>query len=338
MNRRSLLAAVFALAASSAPLALADGLPVVGVDVGNSGVASADGQFRFVTIPARGSTIVAQVRQDGGQIAQRRTIDGTFTIPAVAYDSTADGLSHDGTTLALIEPRKAFPRANTRFALLDGSHLRVKENVLLKGDFSFDAISPDGSTMYLVQYLSPRDPTAYRVRAYDVEAGRLRPAPIVDPTDPDEMGGVPFARAASRDGRWAYTLYGRPKGHPFVHALDTVAGTARCIDLDFISANIGVSALRLNEAGDAATVMSGMEPVAEVDLVTFKAEAPTSVPADAVQVSDGRPWFVPLLAATGFVALLAGGVVVRLRLRKRVAGRGITTLEAGPKPPDPLLR
>lgn len=340
MKRWTLLAvvtAVLAVGAGFAVTAAADGLPVVGIDVGNTGVATADARFRFVTIPARGSTIVARVRQDGGQIVQRRTIDGTFTIPAVAYDSSADGLSFDGKTLALIEPRKAFPRTDTRFALLDGTTLRVRETIVLKGDFSFDAISPDGATLYLVQYLSPRDPTRYHVRAFDVASSRLRPAPIVDPTDPEEMGGTPLARAASRDGRWAYTLYGRPSGHPFVHALATVAGTARCIDLDVLGASVGVSGLRLNEAGDTATVVSGMVPVAEVDLTTFVAREPTPVaPVPAESANDG-PWSAPLLIGLGGAVLLAAGVVVGLLVRKRVAGGRVTAVESGAKPPDPLL-
>jgi hypothetical protein len=54
----------------------------------------------------------------------------------------------------------------------------------LQGDFSFDAISPIGDRIYLIEYLSPKDPTKYAVRAYDVQAGRLLHSPVVDPTRP----------------------------------------------------------------------------------------------------------------------------------------------------------
>ncbi len=46
----------------------ADGLPVLGIDVGSSGVASSSGEARYVTIPAGGRTIVERVAQHGGQV------------------------------------------------------------------------------------------------------------------------------------------------------------------------------------------------------------------------------------------------------------------------------
>ncbi len=92
-------------------------------------------------------------------------------IPAVALDGSPGGLSADGTTLVLIQPRKRFPQRETHLAILDAQSLVLRERLTLRGDFSFDAISPDGSHIYLIQYLSPRDPTEYAVRAYDAVAG-----------------------------------------------------------------------------------------------------------------------------------------------------------------------
>ena len=45
------------------------------------------------------------------------------------------------------------------------------------------------------------------------------------------MTGMPMARAWSRDGGSAYTLYNGLESHAFVHALDTTKRSARCIDL-----------------------------------------------------------------------------------------------------------
>src|SRR2546428_937782 len=97
----------------------ADGLPVLGIDVGSSGVASSSGEARYVTIPAASRTIVGRVAQHRGQILAWRSLRGTFTIPAVAYDGSAGGLSADGTTLVLIEPRISFPRATTKLLVLN---------------------------------------------------------------------------------------------------------------------------------------------------------------------------------------------------------------------------
>ena len=141
--------------------ARADGLPVLGVDVGATGVVTPSGQARYVTIPAGADTVVARVNARGGRIGASLLLPGTFTIPAVAYDGSASGLSGDGHTLILIEPRASFPRAETRLAVLDTRPLLWRTTITLPGDFSFDAVSPDGSSLYLIQYTSALDPTKY---------------------------------------------------------------------------------------------------------------------------------------------------------------------------------
>src|SRR5690242_3664154 len=193
---------------SIAPNAEADGLPVLGVDAGPTGVTTAGGRDRYVTIPAGSNTVLARVSRDNGRILASRLLRGAFTIPAVAYDGSAGGLSGDGRTLVLIAPRASFPRAVTTFAVIDTPGLALRERLTLRGDFSFDAISARGASVYLIQYTSPLDPTRYVVRDYDLTAGRLRVAPIVDPRERGErMRGQPLTRAMSPDGRWAYTLY-----------------------------------------------------------------------------------------------------------------------------------
>jgi hypothetical protein len=175
MMRRALCcAAACGLALATAPAARGDGLPVTGVDAGPDGVTNETSAVRYVTLKAgRGETLVARVMKDGGQVLRSRVLRPRFAIPAVALDATPSGLSADGRTLALIGPRRAFPQRRTRIALLDARTLRLRQVVTLRGDFSFDALSPDGRTMYLVEYLSRRDATRYAVRGFDVRAGRL---------------------------------------------------------------------------------------------------------------------------------------------------------------------
>jgi hypothetical protein len=314
--------AALAAAGILAGTARADGLPVVGVDVGASGVAGANatGAVRYVALPARGDTMVARIEQVGGRVIEARLVPGRFTVPAVAYDGTADGLSADGKTLVLISPRVKFPRSRTTFAILDAERLKLREVISLQGDFSFDAISPSGSRMYLVQYLSPRDSTRYAVRAYDLRGGRLLPEPIVDPTEPDErMGGFPVTRAWSADGRWAYTLYDGATKAPFVHALDTSGRTARCIDLDELGGYADLYRLRLdvNAGRGTLTVRDGDEPLAVVDTRTFAVSEPSELasgqPARPPRSSTARgdsgfPW--AFAAAPGLGLLLAAAAAV----------------------------
>ena len=122
-------------------------------------------------------------------------------------------------------------RASSGFVTLDTRRFAVTHQIDLKGDFAYDALSPNGRTLYLIEHFSNRDILRYRVRAYDLQAGRLLPQVIVDKREPNEpMSGMPSARVASADGRKVFTLYSG-SDHSFVHLLDTVARTAFCIDL-----------------------------------------------------------------------------------------------------------
>jgi hypothetical protein len=311
---RRILAIGAGLAAlAAAGTARADGLPVLGVDVGGKGVV-APGGGRYVTIPAGRDTVVARVGRDG-RIVRSRLLRGAYTIPAVAYDGSASGLSADGRTLVLIRPRAQFPRAHTPLLVLDAPLLRPRTELDLRGDFSFDAVSPRGGLVYLIQYVAPTDPTQYLVRGYDLRARRLLAKPIVDATEPNEdMRGQPLTRATSVNGRWAYTLYDGG-GKPFVHALDTTRATARCIDLDSLAGR-DLSALRLGlrVAGGTITVHDGLYELAVVDTRTFRVSDPPAPRAPAASGGASIPW-VPLLLLP---AALLGAAALAFRRRRKL--------------------
>jgi hypothetical protein len=237
---------------------------------------------------------------------------GTFTIPAVAYDSSASGLSADGSTLVLIQPRQSFPRANTTFALFDARKLQLQQTFTLRGDFSFDAVSTRGHKMFLINYTSPADPTRYTVRAYDLQYGKLLPKPIIDPHETnDKMRGSPITRLLSADGRWAYTLYDGAGGTPFVHALDTGTSRAHCIDLPMLAGNRYLWAMRLTRRpGGRIGVGRVGEQLAAIDTMSFAA----SVPAVS-SPSDLRSWLIAGGAALAAFALLVVLTVMRRRFR-----------------------
>ena len=208
--------------------ARADGLPIPGVYTDPGGVAAPSGNEHYVTRRANDDSTLVRALGENGHVLRSATVPGRFVIPAVAIDGSPAGLSADETTLVLIQPRRRFPQAETHLAILDAQSLALRDRLTLHGDFSFDAISPDGSHIYLIEYLSPRDPTEYAVRAYDAVAGACSPNRSSTRTRPsDEMRGYPLTRAASPDGRWAYTLYDGGGKHPFVHALDTLEGRGR---------------------------------------------------------------------------------------------------------------
>jgi hypothetical protein len=293
-------------------LAAADGLPILGVDAGRTGLDDGAGS-RYVTLGTGRNTVVARIETSGGEIARSRILDGRFTIPAVAYDGSPSGLSADGKTLVLVRPRTAFPQRRTTFSVMEAQALRARDVITLRGDFSFDAISPDGSALYLIHYLSPRDPTLYEVRVLDLGSGRLLPGPVVDPSEPDErMAGLPLSRAVSPDGRWAYTLYDGRGHEPFIHALDTVGRRAVCIDLPQLEGRRDLFAfvLRTEGQGQDLVVLDGRgasqasQPVLHVDTGSFEV-----VDSSRSATTSGLPWLAigaALLALAFAIAWMAG--------------------------------
>jgi hypothetical protein len=315
------LAALLAAAAAGAGPARADGLPVVNVDAGPTGVATVDGSTRYVVFGTPSGSVVARLA--GGHVDRWRYLRARLTIPAVAFDGTPDGLSRDGRTLVLIRPRDGFPQPRTRLALLDAQRLTVERSLELRGDFSFDAVSPDGLTVYLIEYLAPDNPARYAVRAYDVHAGRLLDAPVIDPNEPDEqMNGYPVTRTTSRDGRWAYTLYDGLGEHPFVHALDTRNRSARCIDLDALAGrrDLGTMKLRLDPRGHALTVGSRGRAAAVVDTRSFRVSEPVARTGAAAASTGGNGWRIAVaVGVAGAVAFLGVSAAVAGRRRRRAA-------------------
>ena len=298
------------------PGALADGLPVPGIVTPHGGVPGPHGTH-YVTNRDDGSTVVRALGAEG-TIRDRR-VSGDFTVPAIALDGSPSGLSADGSTLALIRPRQAYPQRQTHLLVLDAHHLRVAHRIDLKGDFSFDAISPDGSTLYLIEYLAPHDPTRYAVREYDLHSERLVPAPIVDPDEAaGEMRGYPMTRASSPDGRWAYTLYDGGGNEPFVHALDTGEGRAVCVDLDGLIKPNQTSRVDMAVRADGRelSLTTKGSVAAIIDTETLAASAPpVAAPAGSDGGGGGFPWM--LVAAAGALGLLGG---VALKRRRNASG------------------
>lgn len=272
---RSALALTLAIAVLSvAGGASANGGPSLGTGLGTE-VLSADGSLRYVALTDGRLTFVAAVRTRGGRVDRMGWVRGGYGVPLVAYDGTTEGLTRDGRTLVLA-PFVGRETVTSRFVFVDTTSLRQRKVVALPGPFSFDALSPDGQILYLIQHLKGKA-TRYLVRAYDLRAGRLLRAPIADPREEGEtMTGSPVTRLASSDREWAYTLYDRRGGRPFVHALDTAHRRAVCIDLPWRNVGQAMSAVRMRLAAAGRRIVlhqQGRGRLASIDTQTFAVRA-----------------------------------------------------------------
>ena len=234
-----------------------------------AGILSHDGKIRYVALRAGRGTLVEAISRRDGVVRRTRYLKGFYGIPMVAYDGSTGGLSRDGKRLFVYGPSRGIGRDVTRYVELDPRTLRVRSRIALAGNFGFDALSPDGSLMYLIHLkITGID---YEVRALDVNTGRLFPGAIVDRREPDEkMTGIPMTRVGSVDASWAYTLYTKPDGGAFVHALHTTAREAFCIDLSLGLADEELGHVRMRLRNGSLQLRFRGKTVATIDTRTFE--------------------------------------------------------------------
>ena len=231
---KTLLALILA-ALAAAPAALADGPPQYAA-LGGSGVASPNGAVHYVAVPAGSNRTMLETVGSDGSIWNWPSFAGSWGVPTINYQKFG-GLSRDGRTLFLESTRFGSP---TSFLVVDTKRLRVRDRFTLRGNFSYDALSPDASRLYLIQRVDETNYSRYIVRAYDLRGHRLLPGRIADRTQKSwVMEGDPVTRTETPGGRWVYTFYSNPNGYPFIHALDTVRGVAHCIGIPWASPDQG---------------------------------------------------------------------------------------------------
>jgi hypothetical protein len=281
------LALTGAAAAAVASAAAGDGGPSPGIALGGNGITGPGGKLRYVTVPTENGTLVESIRVRDGHVMRWNVVRGDLLgIPYVASDGSTGGLSRDQRTLILASYAGG-PSAGavTRFAAFDTRLFRVVRTITLRGTYSFDALAPDASTLYLIQYTSSRDWNRYRVRTYDLARGKLLAQVIADKRESAEaMNGAPMTRATSADGAWVYTLYARSSGSAFIHALDAANRAAVCIDLPWHVAPHALLGVRMTVSGDRLVL--SRRPIGRLAIVDTRSFTVRSLRAP---VADGSP-------------------------------------------------
>lgn len=218
---------------------------------------SANG-IRYVATPSGSGTLLRAVRIRGGKVLRSHRIPGRWGVAVVTLDGARGGVSYDGRTLVLPSRTDA-----GSFAVVSTDTLRLRKTIALDGQFAYDAISPDGETLYLIEYLSE---THYRVRAVSVRTGGLYERVVVAKGEEGEpMAGYPVTRATTGDGEWAFTLYGRDDEPAFVHGLYTESRVAVCIDLPWVVERSALLHVRMAMDGKQLVLRDRVGTFATVD-------------------------------------------------------------------------
>jgi hypothetical protein len=309
----SVLAAVIAASLVAVATGVAAGPSYVAM--GGPGVLSHDGATRYVALPIGDATAIERIRTSDGTVLGWNDLGGAWGIPAPTSRSTDDeGLTRDAKRLIIATAGAGRP---TSFAVLGARSLQVFDRFDLEGSFAYDALSPDGSTLYLIQHVDANDVSRYVVRAYDLHSHRLLPGRIADKTQPGwVMEGFPVTRATSADGRWVYTLYTRPGGYPFVHALDAVNGVAHCVGLPWHGNQNPLNSMRLALGDNGRTLAltrgNGRRWLT-VNTTSWAIEHPAASAA-------GFPWrWLAVGIAGAFAVLALAGLAARRRRHPREA-------------------
>lgn len=290
---------------------------------------ASDWSAAYAVIPAPGGGIVRVTDPATGTAIRDIAVPAGFNLPA-AYGASPGALSPDGNWLVLAAAaQRSGAAVRSGFQIVDTRTGSADPPITLDGDYAFDAMSNDGSHLYLVEHPTS-DPTRYRVRIYDRRMGQLAEQAVVDKTvsPPDGlMRGIYTASVAGPHGQWNFGLYFNPSKGPFVHALNLEAQYAQCI-LDIPAGagapgKAGLWSLVGGPRGATVYAVNGdLGTIAAIDTASVKVVASATLPGTsagserhvsggAVVSPDGMRLYT--VEATGVLVVNLGDLSLRGR-------------------------
>ena len=286
-----------------------------------AGVPAADWHMLFAIGSSGTWTVVQAIDPNGGAVQRENSVAGAWQLPSIGLARMPGGLSGDGRTLVLEELRSA-GSPTTRFTVIATEGRTAPRLITLLGRFTFDALSPDGTFLYVIEHLNASD---YLVRQVDVTTGQLAAGAILDKRNVDErMAGYLATQLWGSDG-WVYTVYRGTDGD-FIHALDTLRGLAVCIDLPGTEqtdeATAGYWGLALDATGRVLyAANAALGRVSEVSLDGFSVTRTRAVPTAGRSVILAKLGSHDRVPGGGQVAASADGSTLYV-----LGERGLTSI------------
>lgn len=215
-----------------------------------------------------GATNLEAVNPRTGDELWNQDFDGRLTVKLVSADGDTVVLAPDN------QRHFSLGRRETQL-VIGGPSMAQSHTMTLEGNYEPEAVSVDGSTLFVISYLPAHKPDRYQVRKLDLASGEVGAVYTPDAHLQEAMGGTARMQTASADGTRLYTLYTVGQGDSksaFIHTLALDDVWAHCIDLPASFASHAQStALALSPDGDRLYVTnSATEQLAEVDTETLQ--------------------------------------------------------------------
>ena len=199
----------------------------------------------FTATHGEGTTVLRAIRTDTGRIASTTTLRGDLDVRVA---------SAGGWRVALMEPLPSGvspwtprQRAFTNLVVADPTGSVKPKRFHLQGNFEPEAFSANGDRLFMISYVPPMHPQAYRVVSLDLGEGEVYPVFGRQKQWVDTMTGTRLMQVPAPNGAFLFTLYSNQPpgyakgfdpaqaaaGHPvaFVHTLNLDIGQAVCVGL-----------------------------------------------------------------------------------------------------------
>jgi hypothetical protein len=202
----------------------------------------------LATVHRGDATLLSELDASSGAATSTVRLDGDLGVAVVSTDGGMAALLP--MTSQSPDPWTPMPRSSTDVHVVETSGALPPREYRLQGNFQPEAFSADGGTLFLLRYLPPTDPRAYRVASLDLATGNVDDVFGRDKSVPPEtMSGTRLSQVLAPSGDRLYTLYssqpaayakeysdegwGGSSGKPvaFVHTLSLRQHWAFCADL-----------------------------------------------------------------------------------------------------------
>lgn len=292
------------------------------------GVSTPDWSILYTTQWDLEQTIVRALNLLTGQAIRETSVNGRYSLPAAGIAGTFSGLSPNSKWLVL-ETKPGYEvdatnasHARSHLAVLDTAFTQPAKRIELDGNFAFDALSNDGSALYLIETLPPRNgiytpDLGYKVRLYDLTTNALQPGVVVDKTAIAEtMSGTRQSSVISPDGQWVYSLYLNQAKGPFIHMLNLNGRYAICVFLPTTGKEdydklLLWSLVQTADGRSLYAVNGALGIVAEVDPAQLSVRRSVTIPLTAASqpslIARVGAWLMPSASAK---RILIGGAAL----------------------------